>query len=103
MKIEKKFSYAKAGVDIEREDAAIGALKKWAKKPLALQRGRYDCVLEAGYFASVLKLTKTLGLAISTDGVGTKLLVAEQMGKYDTVGIDCVAMNVNDGLCVGWG
>lgn len=101
MKIVKKFSYAKAGVDIEREDAAIGALKKWAKKTLAFQRGHYDCVLEAGYFASVLKLTKTLGLAISTDGVGTKLLVAEQMGKYDTVGIDCVAMNVNDVLCVG--
>lgn len=96
-----KFSYAKAGVDIEVEDAAIGALKKWAKKTLAFQRGRYDCVLEAGYFASVLRLTNTLGLAVSTDGVGTKLLVAEQMGKYDTVGIDCVAMNVNDILCVG--
>jgi phosphoribosylformylglycinamidine cyclo-ligase len=42
-----------------------------------------------------------LGIAITTDSVGTKLLVAEMMGKYDTVGIDCMAMNVNDLLCVG--
>jgi phosphoribosylformylglycinamidine cyclo-ligase len=36
-----------------------------------------------------------------TDGVGTKLIIAEQMGRFDTVGIDCVAMNVNDVVCVG--
>jgi len=42
-----------------------------------------------------------LGLALSSDGVGTKLLVAEMLDKYDTVGIDCIAMNVNDLLCVG--
>lgn len=101
MKTRKKISYAKAGVNIDAEDVAIGELKKWAKKTLAFQRGRFDCVMEAGYFASVLRMTKNLGLALSTDGVGTKLLVAEQMRKYDTVGIDCVAMNVNDVLCVG--
>ena len=40
-------------------------------------------------------------MAICTDGVGTKLIVAEQMGRFDTVGIDCIAMNVNDVVCVG--
>ncbi|MFQ5444975.1 MAG: phosphoribosylformylglycinamidine cyclo-ligase, partial [Nitrospinales bacterium] len=41
------------------------------------------------------------GIAFCTDGVGTKIIVAELMGKYDTIGIDCVAMNVNDLICVG--
>ena len=45
--------------------------------------------------------TPDIGVAISTDGVGTKILVAEQMERFDTIGIDCVAMNVNDVLCVG--
>jgi len=42
-----------------------------------------------------------MGLAVCADNVGTKLLVAQMLGKYDTVGIDCVAMNVNDLICVG--
>jgi len=54
-----------------------------------------------GHYASVIKLDERTGIALSTDGVGTKLLVAEQLGRYDTIGIDCVAMNVNDVICVG--
>jgi phosphoribosylformylglycinamidine cyclo-ligase len=54
-----------------------------------------------GHYASVIRLDERLGIALSTDGVGTKLLVAEQLGRFDTVGIDCVAMNVNDVICVG--
>ena len=42
-----------------------------------------------------------LGIAVGTDGVGSKLIVAERTGRYDTVGIDCIAMNVNDVICVG--
>jgi phosphoribosylformylglycinamidine cyclo-ligase len=49
----------------------------------------------------VLEIAPGLGLAISTDGVGSKLILAEQTGVLDTVGIDCVAMNVNDIVCVG--
>ncbi len=54
-----------------------------------------------GHYASVIRLDERTGIALSTDGVGTKLLVAEQLGRFDTVGIDCIAMNVNDVICVG--
>jgi phosphoribosylformylglycinamidine cyclo-ligase len=54
-----------------------------------------------GHYASVIRIDERTGVALSTDGVGTKLLVAEELGRFDTVGIDCVAMNVNDVICVG--
>ena len=54
-----------------------------------------------GHYASVLRLDDRTGLALSTDTVGTKMVVAERLGRYDTIGIDCVAMGVNDVICVG--
>jgi phosphoribosylformylglycinamidine cyclo-ligase len=53
-----------------------------------------------GHYAGLVKLGSQL-LALHSDGVGTKVLVAQLMNKFDTVGIDCVAMNVNDVICVG--
>jgi phosphoribosylformylglycinamidine cyclo-ligase len=58
-------------------------------------------VIDFGFYANVIPFAPNLGVAISTDGVGTKILVAQAMEKYDTIGIDCVAMNVNDVICVG--
>ena len=92
-------AYADAGVDQGSADAAVSALVA------ALSQGRLDGASRQvplpGHYASVIKLDERLGIALSTDGVGTKLQVAEQLGRFDTVGIDCVAMNVNDVICVG--
>ncbi len=92
-------SYSGAGVNAVKEEAALAGLLKWVGR--TLQFGAHRSALDFGYFASVLDLGNGLGLALSTDGVGTKLLVAQMLDKYDTIGIDCVAMNANDVLCVG--
>jgi len=78
----------------------LGALLHWIR-PTFDFAGSYRPVLDIGYFANVVTVAPNLGIAISTDGVGTKLLVAQAVGRLETVGIDCVAMNVNDVLCVG--
>ncbi len=99
--IPQQAGYAASGVDTAKEESAMAGLLKWVNKTFELRKGPGRVALPIGYFANVLDLGNNLGLAISTDGVGTKVLVAEMMDKYDTVGIDCIAMNVNDLLCVG--
>jgi phosphoribosylformylglycinamidine cyclo-ligase len=59
-----------------------------------------EVLLDFGHYANVIRVGDH-GIAVSTDGVGSKILVAEMAGKFDTLGIDLVAMNVNDLLCVG--
>jgi phosphoribosylformylglycinamidine cyclo-ligase len=92
-------AYAKAGVDQGAADAAVARLVR-ALGAIKLDRPSAQVPLP-GHYASVIKLDERTGIALSTDGVGTKLLVAEELGRFDTVGIDCVAMNVNDVICVG--
>jgi hydrogenase maturation factor len=65
------------------------------------QQGVGRVLLPIGYFANVIAMTDDVGLALCTDGVGSKTIIADRMRKYDTIGIDCVAMNVNDMICVG--
>jgi phosphoribosylformylglycinamidine cyclo-ligase len=92
-------AYAAAGVDVAASDRAVEALVDVLK---TIEPGRPSRVVPLpGHYASVLRLTDTLGLAMGTDGVGSKIVVAEQAGRLDTVGIDCIAMNVNDVVCVG--
>jgi phosphoribosylformylglycinamidine cyclo-ligase len=92
-------AYAKAGVDQGAADSAVAGLVR-ALAAIRLDRPSAQVPLP-GHYASVIKIDERLGIALSTDGVGTKLRVAEELGRYDTVGIDCVAMNVNDVICVG--
>jgi phosphoribosylformylglycinamidine cyclo-ligase len=92
-------AYASAGVDQSRAGRAVAAL-------VGVLRGidtgaPTRAALPSGHYANVLRIDDRLGLALASDGVGTKVIVAEQLGRYDTIGIDCVAMNVNDVVCVG--
>ena len=93
-------AYRAAGVDTEREEIALQRLIRKLRPTWSLGDGTGSVKLDIGYFANVLDIGG-IGLAISTDGVGTKVIIAQMMGKYDTIGIDCVAMNVNDLICVG--
>ena len=54
-----------------------------------------------GHYASVLRIDERRGIAFGADGVGTKMVLAERLGRFETIGIDCIAMNVNDLVCVG--
>lgn len=92
-------AYAKAGVDQGAADSAVAGLVR-ALGAIKLNRPSAQVPLP-GHYASVIKIDERLGIALSTDGVGTKLVLAEQLGRFDTIGIDCVAMNVNDVICVG--
>jgi phosphoribosylformylglycinamidine cyclo-ligase len=94
-------SYSDSGVDTTRAAQETDALAKVLAATAAFRTDTGRCVLEHGYYASALRISDELALGICTDGVGSKILVGEMMGKLDTVGIDCVAMNVNDLLCIG--
>jgi phosphoribosylformylglycinamidine cyclo-ligase len=92
-------AYARAGVDQTAADESVEAIVG-VLSAVSLDRASRQA-LPSGHFANVIRITDDLGIALSTDGVGTKLLVAEELGRFDTVGIDCIAMNVNDVICVG--
>jgi phosphoribosylformylglycinamidine cyclo-ligase len=91
--------YARAGVDTSRAERAVAGLVEVLRR---IDPGRPSrAVLGSGHYANVLRIDDRTGIALSTDGVGSKVIVAEQLGRFDTVGIDCIAMNVNDVICVG--
>jgi phosphoribosylformylglycinamidine cyclo-ligase len=96
-------SYARAGVDEEHEqDVFARAMRPW----LARTKVRSPMVtqitgLASGYFATLMHIPPGPPLALTTDGVGTKILLARQANRWEPIGIDCVANNVNDVICVG--
>ena len=85
-------AYKDAGVDIDLEATAIKSLIKNLKYR---RKGACTMMGGVGHFAGLIDFGEN-ALALTTDGVGTKMLVADQMKDWSTVGIDCVAMNVND-------
>lgn len=90
------WTYAKSGVNIDQKSQAIEAL---VSEVSYKRQGIGQAVRMPGLFASLIDFGDRY-VTMATDGVGSKLLIAEELNKWDTVGIDCIAMNVNDTICV---
>lgn len=90
------WTYEKSGVNIDKKSSSIKALVD----ELNYKRtGIGQMVRMPGLFASLIDFGDKY-ITLATDGVGSKLMIAEALNKWDTVGIDCIAMNVNDTICV---
>ena len=92
-------TYKKAGVDVRAIDSSLASVGRLVASTHGLGPGR---VLHGfGHYAGIVRMRGGPSLAFHADGVGTKAVVAASLGRYGTVGIDCVAMNVNDIACMG--
>ncbi len=97
--MSKGLSYRDAGVDIDAGDALVETIKPFARRTM-----RPEVLAGIGGFGALMELPKKYRqpvLVSGTDGVGTKLKLAFMLGRHDTVGIDLVAMSVNDVLVQG--
>ena len=95
--------YASAGVDEEREqDVFATAMRPWLART-AVRSPLVTSItgLASGYFATLMHVPPGPPIALTTDGVGTKILLAREADRWEPVGIDCVANNVNDVICTG--
>lgn len=93
----KRMTYADAGVDIQAENRSIDAMKR----VLTGRRTGFGAPMtDIGHYAGLIDMGD-FALAMTTDGVGSKVLIADAICKWDTIGIDCIAMNVNDLLAIG--
>ena len=92
----KPMTYSEAGVDIFKEEKAIKSILNNNMMPRTQGVGKPL----GGHYAGMIEFGEN-ALVLCTDGVGSKVEIAKEINKYDTVGIDCIAMNVNDAICMG--
>ncbi len=92
--------YEATGVSANKAQDGLNRLTTHVTQTWRTQVGTGRVRLPLGHFANVVEVGGQ-GIAFCTDGVGSKSIIAQMLGKYDTIGIDCVAMNVNDLICVG--
>lgn len=93
-------TYKDAGIDIRKIKQSQQSIGNLIASTHKLQK-KVKTMSGFGHYAGIVEMPGGTLLATHTDGVGTKVMIAQMMKKYDTVGIDCVAMNVNDIICTG--
>ncbi len=97
-----RMSYAKAGVDVDQIRAAHRTLARKLETTFQTRKGKLgEPVFPIGHYAGLIDIGNGRVLSLHTDSVGTKVIIAQLMRKYDTIGIDCVAMCANDLICTG--
>lgn len=95
-------TYARAGVDVSQVRKSHKALAKRLESTFKTRKGRVGHpIFPIGHYAGLVDLNDGRVLSLHTDNVGTKVIIAQMMRKYDTIGIDCVAMCANDLICTG--
>jgi len=95
-------TYASAGVDITEVAKIHNQIDTILSKTYRTRRGKIGEPLNVHqHYAGLIEINQDQVLALHADGVGTKVLIASACNKFDTIGIDCVAMNVNDVICIG--
>ncbi len=93
-------TYKDAGIDIKKIKQSQQSIGNLITSTHRVQK-KAKTMSGFGHYAGIVEIPGGTLLATHTDGVGTKVMIAQMMKKYDTVGIDCVAMNVNDIICTG--
>jgi len=100
--MKEEFTYAKAGVDISKVKKVHRSIAEMLKNTFSLRDGKFGKVLtEIGHYAGLIDIGNNKVLALHSDGVGTKVLLCQILNKYDTIGIDAIAMACNDVICLG--
>jgi len=97
-----RITYARAGVDVSQVRKSHEALARRLESTFKTRKGKFGHpVFPIGHYAGLVDLNDGRVLSLHTDSVGTKVIIAKMMRKYDTIGIDCVAMCANDLICTG--
>ncbi len=95
-------TYARAGVDIDKVGTVHKALARKLETTFQTRKGKIgQPIFPIGHYAGLIEIGHDQVLSLHTDNVGSKVLIAQMMNKYDTIGIDCVAMCANDLICTG--
>ena len=97
-----RMTYARAGVDVSQVRRSHEALARRLESTFRTRKGKVGHpIFPIGHYAGLVDLKDGRVLSLHTDNVGTKVIIAQLMRKYDTIGIDCVAMCANDLICTG--